>query len=118
MYNQILQGFHSSFQNYIVSYCPSIVAATVTLGVSQPSPLTEISSQDLEGVAAPTETMNNYTIPHYGKTVWMARTEEVLAFPSCFFFRVIAQLYLEELDCFMPRDTIFLIQDLDRVLGV
>jgi hypothetical protein len=26
--------------------------------------------------------------------VWMARTEEVLAFPSCFFFRVIAPLYL------------------------
>jgi hypothetical protein len=48
----------------------------------------------------------------------MARMEEVLAFPSCFFFRVIAPLYLEELNYFMPRDTILLIQDLDWVLGV
>jgi hypothetical protein len=43
----------------------------------------------------------------------MARMEKILTFPSCFFFRVIALLYLEELDCFMPRDTILLIQDLD-----
>jgi hypothetical protein len=48
----------------------------------------------------------------------MARTKKVLAFPSCFFFRVVASLYLEELDCFMPRDMILLIQDLDWVLGV
>jgi hypothetical protein len=50
--------------------------------------------------------------------VWMARTEEVLAFPCCFFFRVVAPLYLEELDCFTPRDMILLIQDLDWMLGV
>jgi hypothetical protein len=49
--------------------------------------------------------------------VWMARTEEVFAFPSYFFFRVVAPLYLEELNCFTPHDTILLIQDLDRVLG-
>jgi hypothetical protein len=48
----------------------------------------------------------------------MARAEEVLAFPSCFFFRVVVPLYLEELDCFMPHDTILLIQDLDQVLKV
>jgi hypothetical protein len=50
--------------------------------------------------------------------VWTARTEEVLTFPSCFFFRVVAPLYLEEHDCFMPCDTILLIQDFDQVLGV
>jgi hypothetical protein len=50
--------------------------------------------------------------------VWMARTEEVPAFPSCFFFRVVSPLYLGELDCFTPRDTILLIQDLDWVFGV
>jgi hypothetical protein len=50
--------------------------------------------------------------------VWMARTKEVLAFSSCFFFRVFAPLYLEELDCFQPRDMILLIQDLDWELGV
>jgi hypothetical protein len=50
--------------------------------------------------------------------VWMSRTEEVFTFPCCFFFRVVAPLYLEELDCFSPWDTILLIQDLDRVLGV
>jgi hypothetical protein len=50
--------------------------------------------------------------------VWMVRTEEVFAFPGCFFFRVVAPLYLEELHCFSPRDTILLIQDLDQVLGV
>jgi hypothetical protein len=81
------------------------------------SPLTEISSRDLE-VAALTETVNNCTTPHYSKTIWMVRTEEVLAFPCCFFFKVDAPLYLEEHDCFMPRDTILLIKDLDRVLGV
>jgi hypothetical protein len=48
----------------------------------------------------------------------MARTEEVIAFPSCFFFRVVAPLYLKELDCFTPRDTILLIHDLDPMLGV
>jgi hypothetical protein len=50
--------------------------------------------------------------------VWMARMEEVLTFPCCFFFRVIAPLYLEKLDCFTPRDTILLIQDLNQVLRV
>jgi hypothetical protein len=50
--------------------------------------------------------------------VWVARTEEVFAFPCCFFFRVVAPLYLEELDCFSPSDTILLIQDFDRVLGL
>jgi hypothetical protein len=50
--------------------------------------------------------------------VWMARTEEVLTFPRCFFFRVVAPLNLEEIDCFTPHDTILLIQDLDWVLGI
>jgi hypothetical protein len=48
----------------------------------------------------------------------MARTKEVLACPSCFFLSVVAPLYLEELDHFMPCDAILLIQDLDGVLGV
>jgi hypothetical protein len=48
----------------------------------------------------------------------MVRMEEVLTLPSCFFFRVIAPLYLEELDCFMSRDIILLIQNLDWVLEV
>jgi hypothetical protein len=46
------------------------------------------------------------------------RMKEVLTFQICFFLRVIAPLYLEELDCFMPRDIILLIQDLDWLLGV
>jgi hypothetical protein len=50
--------------------------------------------------------------------VWMARTEKVIAFLSCFFLSVVAPLYLEELDCFMPCDMILLIQDFDWVLGV
>jgi hypothetical protein len=50
--------------------------------------------------------------------VWMARMKEVLAFLSRFFLRVIAPLYLEEVYCFTPRDTILLIQDLDWVLRV
>jgi hypothetical protein len=50
--------------------------------------------------------------------VWMARMEDVLTFRSCFFFRVVAPLYLEELDCFTLRDTILLSQDLDWVFGV
>jgi hypothetical protein len=50
--------------------------------------------------------------------VWTVRKEEFFAFPCCFFFRVVAPLYLEEFDCFTPCDMILLIQDLDRVLGV
>jgi hypothetical protein len=42
--------------------------------------------------------------------------EEVLTFPSCFFFRLVAPLYHEELDCFTPRDTIISIKDNDWVL--
>jgi hypothetical protein len=49
--------------------------------------------------------------------VWIVRTKKLLAFQSCLFFRVAAPLYLEELDCFIPRDTIFLIQDLDWLFG-
>jgi hypothetical protein len=48
----------------------------------------------------------------------MAGTEKILAFPCCFFLRVIAPLYLKELNCFMPHDMILLIQDLDWVLVV
>jgi hypothetical protein len=43
---------------------------------------------------------------------------ENLCFPSLFFFRVVAPLYLEELYCLTPCDIILLIQDLDWVLGV
>jgi hypothetical protein len=55
-----------------VSYCLNIVAATVTLGVSQPSPLTEISPRDLDGVAALKGTVNRRTFPHNGnmKSIW------------------------------------------------
>jgi hypothetical protein len=38
------------------------------LGVSQPSPLTEISSRDLERVAALIEIVNKNTTPHYNRT--------------------------------------------------
>jgi hypothetical protein len=50
--------------------------------------------------------------------VQMARTKKVLAFSSCFFFSVVPPLYLEKIDCFTPRDTILVIQDLDWMLGV
>jgi hypothetical protein len=53
---------------YIVSYYSNIVAAIVTLGVSQPSPQTEISTRDLEEVAALTGIANNHTFLHYDKT--------------------------------------------------
>jgi hypothetical protein len=38
--------------------------------------------------------------------------KKVLFLPSCFFFSVVAPLYLEELDGFTP-DTILMIQDFD-----
>jgi hypothetical protein len=55
-----------------VRYCLNIVAATVTLGVSQPSPQTENSTRDLEGEAVLIGTMNSRTFPHYGntKSIW------------------------------------------------
>jgi hypothetical protein len=94
------------------------VVATVTPGVSQHSPLTEISTQDFEGVAVLQE---QRTITHFlimeNKT-WMARIKKVLALPSCFFLSVAAPLYHEELDLFMPCSMILLIQHLDGVFGV
>jgi hypothetical protein len=82
-------------------------------------PLTEISLQDLEGVAAVTRNNEQSHISSlWQHEVRMARTKKVLAFPCCFFFRVIAPLYLEELDYFTPHDTILLIQDLEWVLRV
>jgi hypothetical protein len=49
---------------------------------------------------------------------WIARMKEDLALLSCLFLSVVAPLYLEEHDHFMPRDTVLLIQDLDGMLGV
>jgi hypothetical protein len=48
----------------------------------------------------------------------MARTEESFTFPSGFFFGMVASFHLEELDSFALGDMVFLIQDLDRMLGV
>jgi hypothetical protein len=45
----------------MVRYCLNTVAATITLGLSQPSPLTEMSLQDLEGVAVLAGTTNSRT---------------------------------------------------------
>jgi hypothetical protein len=57
--------------NYIVSCYSGIVehcsSYSDARGVTA-LPLTKISSRDLEGVAALTDTVNIYTIPHYGKT--------------------------------------------------
>jgi hypothetical protein len=86
--------------------------------VSQPSPLTEISSRYLEGDAVLTGTANSRTFPNMVTRSPDGRTEEVITLPSFFFLRVITPLYLEELDRFMPRDTILLIQNLGWVLGV
>jgi hypothetical protein len=59
----------------------NVVAATVTLGVSQPSPLIEILTQDLEGVAVLIGTANNRTFPHYGnmKSNWRERRKSSLS---------------------------------------
>jgi hypothetical protein len=42
------------------------IAATIPPGVSQPSPLTEISSRDLDGAVVLTGTVNSHTFPQYG----------------------------------------------------
>jgi hypothetical protein len=44
--------------------------------------------------------------------------EEFFTLPSGFLFGMVAPLHLEELDSFGPGDMVFLIQDLDRMLGV
>jgi hypothetical protein len=53
----------------------------MTLGVSQPSPLTEISSQDLEGVAALIGIVNSRTFSHYGniKSGWREQRKSSLS---------------------------------------
>jgi hypothetical protein len=48
----------------------------------------------------------------------MARMEEFFTLLSGFFFGMVAPFYLEELDSFALGDTVFLIQDLDRMLAV
>jgi hypothetical protein len=48
----------------------------------------------------------------------MAQMEEFITLISGFFFTMIDPLYLEELDSLAPCDTVLLIQDLDRMLGV
>jgi hypothetical protein len=48
----------------------------------------------------------------------MTRTKKALTFLSCFFFSVVAPLYLEELDDFTPCGTIFPIEDFDWMLGL
>jgi hypothetical protein len=104
---------------YIVSYCSGTIAATVILGVSQPSsPNRNLIPRcgRSRGSNKRSETLHHSSL--WQDEVWMARTEEVFPFPCCFFFRVVAPLYPEELDCFTPRDTILLIEDLDQVLGV
>jgi hypothetical protein len=53
--------------HYMVRYCLNIIDATVTLGLSQPSPLTEILTRDLGGVVL-TGTANSHTFPHYDNT--------------------------------------------------
>jgi hypothetical protein len=70
---------------------------------------------DTRGVTALPPNRNNkqsHTSSLWQDEVWMAGTKEVLTFPSCFFFRVVAPLYLKELDCFTPHDMILLIRDL------
>jgi hypothetical protein len=43
---------------------------------------------------------------------------EVLTFPSGFFFRMVVPLQLIELDGLVPCDTVLLIQYLDRMLWI
>jgi hypothetical protein len=47
----------------------------------------------------------------------MVKMKKALTFPSCFFFSVVAPLYLEAFYCFTPCDMILLIQDFDWMLG-
>jgi hypothetical protein len=80
-----------------------------TMGVTA-LPLIEIS---VLRFGTSSDSNRNSEPPHISSLwqdeVWMVRTGEVIAFPCCFFFGVVAPLYLEELDCFTPRDTILLI---------
>jgi hypothetical protein len=102
-----------------LKFNPYTVVATVMLGVSQPSPPKKnliLRSGRSSGSNGHSEQLHHSSL--WQDMVWVARTEEVFAFPCCFFFRVVAPLYLEELDCFSPCDTILLIQDFDRVLGL
>jgi hypothetical protein len=86
----------------------------VTLGVSQPSPLTEILTRGLEGEKILTGIVNSHTFPHYSnmKSGWRERRKSSLSQVS-----VVAPLDLEELDYFMPCHMIPPIQDFDWALG-
>jgi hypothetical protein len=48
----------------------------------------------------------------------MVRTEEVLTFPHCLFFSMVAPLHLEEFDHLAPHATTHLIKDLSGAQGM
>jgi hypothetical protein len=90
----------------------------MTLRVSQPPPNRNLVLRFGKSSGSNRNSEQKYNSSLRQDKVWMARMEDVLDLPCCFFFRVVALLYLEEYDCFAPRDTILLLLDLDRVLGV
>jgi hypothetical protein len=101
--------------NYLVSYYSGTVAATMTLRVSQPPPNRNLVLRFGKSSGSNRNSEQKYNSSLRQDKVWMARMEDVLDLPCCFFFRVVALLYLEEHDCFAM---FLLLLDLDRVLGV
>jgi hypothetical protein len=75
---------------YIGSYCLITVAATVTLGVSHPSPNRNLVLRFERSSGSNRNNEQSHISSLWQDKVRMARTKEFLAFPCCFFFRVVA----------------------------
>jgi hypothetical protein len=94
------------------------IAATVIPWVSQPSPITEISTRDSKGVAALQE---QRTIAHFlTMAKWSLDGENKgnPHFPTLLLPHFCCSIVSWRLDHFTPCDTILVIQDFDWVLEV
>jgi hypothetical protein len=81
--------------NYMVWYYLGIAATIVALGVSQPPPPNRKIDVRFGWSSGSNRNREQSHIPSlWQHEIRMTRTKKVLAFPRCFFFGVVAPLYL------------------------
>jgi hypothetical protein len=115
---KLVQGFIQASIAQSETLLQHCICYSIKQGCHNPPPNRNLDPGFRKSCGSNRNSQQSHISSLWQNKVWMVRMEKILTFPSCFFFRVIAPLYLEELHCFTPRDTILLIQDLDWVLGV
>jgi hypothetical protein len=74
-----------------------------------PSPLKEISPQDLEQWG---DTKEVTCASLRREKLWILRTKKFLSLPCSLLLKMAAALNFEESNCLMPRDSVLLVQNL------